>query len=84
MPSSILKGTRSGYSKHSQILRGEELHINIPAIVVESDCGGECAKWCFDEASTIVGFKEAVVMTTEAKAGELSAPLMRIGVCGLK
>ena len=60
-----------------KILKNQELNINIPAITIACDFCGECVKWCFDEAITIVDRHEAIVTRKEVKVGKFPAPLIR-------
>jgi len=60
-----------------RVLRNDDLHINIPAITIACDFCGECVKWCFDEAITIVDRHEAIVTRKEVKVGKFPAPLVR-------
>jgi len=60
-----------------KVLKNQELNINIPAITIGCDFCGECVKWCFDEAITIVDLDEAIVTRKEVRVGRFPAPLIR-------
>ena len=60
-----------------KVLKNQELNINIPVIRIGCDFCGECVKWCFDEAITIVDLHEAIITRKEVKVGRFPAPVIK-------
>lgn len=58
------------------ILQNRELHVNIPAVSVQCDFCGECVRWCFDGAISIIDFSEAVIGRRKMQVGKFPAPVL--------
>lgn len=53
------------------------MDVNVVAIDSHCDFCAACAKWCPNEALTIVDAKEAVLIRKKNKLGKFPAPLVR-------
>lgn len=75
--SMIKSGEYNPRKSHIKLIRNREMDVNVVAIDSHCDFCAACAKWCPNEALTIVDAKEAVLIRKKNKLGKFPAPLVR-------
>jgi carbon-monoxide dehydrogenase iron sulfur subunit len=70
-------GEYNPQKSHIKLIRNREMDVNVVAIDSHCDFCATCAKWCPNEALTVVDAKEAVLIRKQNKIGKFPAPLVK-------